>query len=227
MPKFSGIQRQELWQRWRQGESIAEIGRALGKDSSSVRYFLSIYGGMTPVPRCRANIVLTLNERETISGGLNARQSLRSLAKQLQRSPSTISREVNRNEGYEHYRAAWQLARRSKPCKLETEKQLCNRVTDKLALNWSLQQIAGWLKLTYSNRPQMQVSQETIYRSLYIQACGALKKELTQHLRRKCLFRRAKVAKEEKRGQNPNIISISERPPEDKDRAIPGDWKAI
>ncbi len=230
-PSFSVIQRQELWQRWRQGESIAAIARVLGKQAPSVRYFLSIHGGITPVPRCRANITLTLNERETISRGLSARQSIRSLAKQLRRSPSTISREVNRNGGYENYRAvnadqaAWQLARRPKPCKLKTEKQLCKRVTDKLALNWSPQQIAGWLKLTYPKSPQMQVSHETIYRSLYIQARGALKKELTQHLRRKRLFRRAKVAKEEKRGQIPNIVSISERPPEVEDRAVPGHWE--
>lgn len=228
---FSYIQCQELWRRWRQGESIVTIGRALGKEPPTVRYFLSIHGGITPVPRRRANNALTLNERETISRGLSAKQSMRSLAKQLQRSPSTISREVNRNGGYEHYRAvkadqtAWQLARRPKPCKLKTEKQLCNTVTDKLALNWSPQQIAGWLKRTYPKRPQMQVSHETIYRSLYIQARGALKKELTQHLRRKRLFRRAKVAKEENRGKIPNLISISERPHEIEDRAVPGHWE--
>ncbi len=230
-PNFSDIQRKEVWQRWRQGDSIASIGRTLGKDPSTVRYFLSVYGGIAPVPRCRSNIALTLNERESISRGISAKQSLRSLAKQLRRSPSTISREVNRNGGYEHYRAvnadqaAWQLARRPKPCKLKTEKQLYKRVTDKLALNWSPQQIAGWLKTTYPKRPQMQVSHETIYRSLYIQARGTLKKELTQHLRRKRLFRRAKVVKEEKRGQIPNIVSISERPPEIEDRAVPGHWE--
>ena len=228
---FSYIQREDLWQRWRQGESMVTIGRALGKDPTIVRYFLSIHGGIAPVPRSRSNIALTLNERETISRGLSAKQSMRSLAKQLQRSPSTISREVSRNGGYEHYRAvkadqiAWQLARRPKPCKLEIEKRLCNKVTDKLALNWSPQQIAGWLKRTYPKRLQMQISHETIYRSLYIQSRGALKKELTQHLRRKRLFRRAKVAKEEKRGKIPNLVSISERPPEVEDRAVPGHWE--
>ena len=230
-PSYSSIHRQELWRRWRQGESIVKIARAIGKKSPSVRYFLSIHGGITPAPRRRANVALTLSERETISRGLSAKQSMRSLAKQLQRSPSTISREVNRNGGSEHYRAvkadqtAWQLARRPKPCKLKTGNQLCDTVTDKLSLDWSPQQISGWLKRTYPKRPQMQVSHETIYRSLYIQARGALKKELTQHLRRSRLFRRAKVAKEEKRGKIPNLISIRERPPEVEDRALPGHWE--
>ena len=173
-----------------------------------------------------------MRECETISRGLSASQSLRSLTKQLRRPPSTISREVNCNGGYERYRAvnadqaAWRLTRRPKPCKLNTEKQLHKKITDKLTINWSPQQIAGWLKTTYPKSPKIQVSHETIYRSLYIQARGTLKKELTQHLRRKRMFCRAKVTKDEKRGVIPNIVSISEKPSEVEDRAVPGHWES-
>jgi len=228
---FTAADTRELWQRWREGDSIAEIARALGRRPPSVRYILSCLGGIFPVQRTRAKNALTFSEREEISRGLGAGESMRSIATQLGRPPSTISREIGRNGGRYDYRAtradeaAWHLARRPKRCKLAMNKRLCYQVANKLALRWSPQQIAGWLKITYSDKLEMRVSHETIYRSLYIQARGVLKKELMLHLRTRRKLRRVKKAKNEQRGQIPNAVSISERPSEVEDRAVPGHWE--
>jgi IS30 family transposase len=220
-----------LWQQWRKGESIAAIGRALGRCPATVRYILHAHGGISPPIRKRADRSLVFHEREAISRGLAAGQSLRAIAQNISRSPSTVSREVSRNGGRHDYRAqaaeesAWQRACRPKTCKLVLNPTLCRQVAIKLKIQWSPEQIAGWLKYAYPGQPEMQVSHETIYRSLYIQARGALKHELVKRLRRRHKFRRAKCGSEEKRGQIPDMISISQRPPNIEDRAVPGHWE--
>jgi IS30 family transposase len=151
----------------------------------------------------------------------------------VQRSPSTISREINRNGGYHDYRAAqaeqaaWERAQRPQCCKLANNKQLNVIVSKKLKRQWSPQQIAGWLKREYPHDKEYQVSHETIYRTLYIQARGALKKELLQYLRTKRVMRRSKHSSLKRQGLGGivNAVSISERPPSVEDRAIPGHWE--
>ncbi len=181
---FSSAEIVELWDRWQRGESQKEIGRAFGKPSSSIHFQLAPYGGIRPAPRRRSRLALTLSEREEISRGIVARRSIRSLARSLGRSPSTVSREVRRNGGYARYRAAaaeqraWDEARRPKRCKLARNRRLARAVAAKLRDRWSPEQIAGWLKRTHRGDESNQVSHETIYRSLYVQARGALKKEL-------------------------------------------------
>jgi IS30 family transposase len=178
-------------------------------------------------------LVLTLAERETISRGIAAHQSTRSMARLLGRSPSTVSREVRRNGGYDRYRAAradeqaWVRARRPKPCKLATDPRLRRAVARKLRLNWSPEQIAGWLKRAHPEEEHCHVSHETIYRSLFVQARGVLKKELIQHLRSQRTMRRpgAKKWQGDTRGQIKDIVSISERPASVEDRAVPGHWE--
>jgi IS30 family transposase len=230
---FSPAEKTELWDRWLRGESMNSIGRAFGKPSSSIYFQLSPTGGIRPPPRCRSRLALTLEEREEISLGIAQQQSLRSIASSLSRSPSTISREVHRNGGYDAYRAtpadhtAWDRAHRPKVCKLERYPALRHNVVVKLKRNWSPEQIAGWLKRTYPGRECDQVSHETIYRSLYIQARGVLKKELQQHLRSKRAIRRSQHAgvSGDRRGDIKDAISISERPASVEDRAVPGHWE--
>jgi IS30 family transposase len=161
------------------------------------------------------------------------RRSLRSIARHLGRSPSTISREVQRNGGADRYRAAgsdlaaWDRARRPKLCKLACRPFLRRTVSTLLRRQWSPEQIAGWLKRTYPVEPQKQVSHETIYRSLFIQARGVLKKELLEHLRARRTVRRSRHASMKRNGlgQIKNAVSISERPPSVEDRAVPGHWE--
>jgi IS30 family transposase len=174
-----------------------------------------------------------LSEREEISRGLVSQLSLRSIAAQLKRSPSTISREIKRNGGYDHYRAtqadqaAWDRACRPKLCKLASHPPLNRKVATKLMKNWSPEQIAGWLKKTYPNNENSQVSHETIYRSLFIQTRGVLKKELQQYLRTQRAIRRSKHAslKKDGLGKIKDAVSISERPASVEDRAVPGHWE--
>ena len=174
-----------------------------------------------------------LAEREEISRGIAAGKTLRSIARSLGRSASTVSREISRNGGFDSDRAAaadeatWESARRRKRCRLVRNRKLCERVGDQLRLYWSPQQIAGWLKRTYPEDESLHVSHETIYRSLFIQARGALKKELTVYLRSKRTIRRSKQAprKGHGRGQTEAMISIRERPASVEDRAVPGHWE--
>ena len=230
---FTWAQKQELWDRWQRGESLRSIGRAFGKPSSSIHFQVSPYGGIRPAPRRRSRLALTLAEREEISRGIVARQSIRSIARMLGRAPSTVSREVRHNGGYDEYRAsladknAWLSAKRPKRCKLALNRRLARIVEAKLTLEWSPQQIAGWLKITYPEDESYHVSHETIYRSLFVQARGALKKELIQHLRTKRSMRRSRSAKRsgEGQGQIKDMISISERPAAVEDRAVPGHWE--
>jgi IS30 family transposase len=163
---------------------------------------------------------------------LSSKLSIREIAKQLNRAPSTVSREVNRNGGRGTYRAnkadtaAWERAKRPKPCKLLLNKVLARLVAMKLHRTWSPQQIAGWLMHTYSDK-DLHVSHETIYKTLYIQTRGALKKELSKHLRSQRVMRRSKHAtlKGKGLGKIVDAVNISERPPEVEDRAVPGHWE--
>ena len=230
---FSMAERTEMWDRWQRGESLKAIGRAFGKPSSSIYYQLAPRGGIRPAPRRRSRLALTLSEREEISRGIVAQRSVRSMALLLGRSPSTVSREVRRNGGYDRYRAAtadaraWARAHRPKRCQLAKHPPLRRAVARKLRLNWSPEQIAGWLKRVHPGEGSYQVSHETIYRSLFVQARGVLKKELLQHLRTKRTNLRSKHIgqKGEGQGQIKDIISISERPASIEDRAVPGHWE--
>ncbi len=223
----------EVWNRRERGEFSKVIARLLGRESSSVYAVLSRHGGIRPRARRRAPQALTLVEREEISRGLAARRSMRTIARSLGRNPSTVSREISRNGGYDNYRAseadeqAWERARRPKPCRLTRCPQLRQRVEEKLIEDWSPEQIAGWLKRTWPEDESLRVSHETIYRSLFIQARGALKKELTQYLRSRRTIRRSRHASLKGRGggQINDVISIRERPASVEDRAVPGHWE--
>jgi IS30 family transposase len=222
-----------MWERWRQGESLQKIAQLFGRNHSSISRILAETGGIRPAPRCRSRLALTLAEREEISRAVVAGQSIRSIARSIGRAPSTVSREIKRNGGEDSYRAtqadqsAWDRARRPKPCKLAENRRLSNIVASKLQLQWSPEQIAGWLKQTYAGDEEYQVSYETIYRTLYIQARGALKKELLAHLRRTRAMRRSRhhTQKTDNHGRIVDAISISERPATAEDRAIPGHWE--
>ena len=230
---YSETQRAEIWDRWKRGESQSSIGRLFDRASSSIFNVLSPTGGIRPAPRKRSDISLSLAEREEVSRGIACKRSIRWIASQLNRSPSTISREIQRNGGLRAYRAtkadkeAWERAHRPKPCKLAMNNELSDAVSIKLKLEWSPQQIAGWLSREYPGNEAMQVSHETIYKTLFIQARGALKKELQQHLRSKRAIRRSlHTGKEyDTRGQIPGMVSIRERPASAEDRALPGHWE--
>lgn len=230
---YTAAQRAEIWDRWQRGESMSSIGRAFDRNSSLVFSVISPTGGIRPPERRRARQALSLTEREEISRGLSIKLSLRAIARQLGRAPSTISREVRRNGGRAAYRAAasdqaaWNRALRPKTCKLACHPWLARTVSAKLRRKWSPEQIAGWLKRTYPGERTKQVSHETIYRSLYIQARGVLKKELLQHLRAKRTVRRSRHAslKRNGLGQVKNAVSIRQRPPSVEDRAVPGHWE--
>jgi IS30 family transposase len=228
---FTSEQRKELWQRWKARQSLSEIGRALSSHAPSIYCFLQKTGGMLPASRTRSPLALSAEEREDISRGLVADESFRTIAARLGRAPSTVSREVNRHGGRWRYRAlnadkqAWQQAQRPKHCALALNRRLKNLVADKLKADWSPQQIAGWLKAEYPDDEAMQVSHETIYRSLYIQARGVLKRELMAHLRRKRTMRHGKTSTGQPRGQIIDAVSIADRPIEIEDRGIPGHWE--
>jgi IS30 family transposase len=231
--RLSAEQRSDMWYRWKTGESLHEIGRAFGKGHGSIRFLLTQRGGIVPAARRRSPRTLTLAEREDISRGIASGSSIRELARGLHRAVSTVSREVARHGGRPLYRVseadsqAWESALRPKVCLLATRVKLRTIVASKRILDWSPQQISGWLKILYPKNESMRVSHETIYRSLFIQARGVLKKELIQHLRSKRLIRRSKHSRADgqSRGQIVDAISIRERPAEIEDRAIPGHWE--
>src|SRR6202049_3537581 len=231
--KLSEQQRNEMWKRWKAGQSLHEIGRVFGKDHVSIQFMLAQYGGIAPAVRQRSPLTLTLAEREDISRGIACGWSIREIAKGLQRAVSTVSREVARHGGRPLYRAsdadqqAWESALRPKRCLLGLHGKLQEIVAGKLILDWSPEHVSGWLKMQYPNDENMRVSHETIYRSLFIQARGVLKKELIQHLRFKRRIRRSRHARDSghRSGQIVDAISIRERPAEIEDRAIPGHWE--
>ena len=231
--RLSLTQRSEIWPCWKAGQSLHEIGRAFGKPHSCIRCLLLPRGGRAPALRRRSRLALSRAEREDISRGIASSSSIREIAKGLDRTTSTVSREVIRHGGRPAYRAheaddqAWESALRPKRCLLAVNRKLRNIVASKLILDWSPEQISGWLKTPYPDDESLRVSHETIYRSLFIQARGVLKKELLEHLRSKRRIRRSQHARVsgQSRGQIVDAISIRERPPEADDRAIPGHWE--
>ena len=230
---YTESQRALMWERWQKGESLQQIAQLFDRNHSSIQGILAATGGIRPAPRCRSQWALTLAEREEISRAVVAGHSIRSIAAQLGRAPSTISREIRRNGGQECYRAsqadqsAWDRGRRPKTGKLAENRALARIVAAKLQLQWSPEQVAGWLKRTYPDDTSRQVSHETIYRSLFIQARGALKKELVEHLRRSRVMRRSRhhTQKTDQHGRITDTVSISERPASVEDRAVPGHWE--
>ena len=221
------------WNRWQKGESLNSIARDLDRGHSAIQRVFARTGGIRPAQRSRSQVALSLAEREEISRGLATGESLRSIAASLSRAPSTVSREVSRNGGRRRYRAstaneaAWDRAHRPKTCKLVLNPALAYIVAEKLQLEWAPRQIAGWLKRMYPDDEYYQVSHETIYLSLFIQARGALKKELIQYLRRPRAMRRSRhhTQKTKDHGRISNTVSIRERPAEVEDRAVPGHWE--
>ena len=232
-PGFSDLEKAEIWRGWKSGKTLRSIGRGLGRRSSHVRMLVAASGGLVPPTRRRSTLVLNRAEREEISRGIAAGDSMRTIATVLRRAPSTVSREIARHGGREAYRAdtadraAWTFARRPKRCRLAANGRLRRIVVTKLRLQWSPEQISGWLKEEYPDALEMQISHETIYRSLFIQARGVLKKELQGHLRTRRTIRRSRHAtlRKQSRGQIVDAISIRERPAEIEDRAIPGHWE--
>jgi IS30 family transposase len=231
--RLSASQRVEVWRRWKAGESLHAIGRALGKAHPVIHLLLKRHGGIAPLVRRRSRISLTLQEREDISRGIASGSSIRAIAKGLKRAVSTVSREVARHGGRTQYRAseadlqAWESALRPQTCLLATHTKLREIVASKLMLEWSPEQISGGLKIEYPNDESMRVSHETIYRSLFIQTRGVLKKQLIQHLRSKRRIRRSRHSRDRGHhsGQIVDATSIRERPAEIEDRAIPGHWE--
>ncbi|MFQ5982588.1 MAG: IS30 family transposase [Woeseiaceae bacterium] len=230
---YSEADKALMWDRWQKGESLNSIARLFDRHHSAIQGVLARTGGLRPAARRRSRLALTMVEREEISRGVVAGRSIRSIASGLGRAPSTVSRELRRNGRRRRYRgsqadqAAWDRARRPKTCKLAENRALARVVAAKLQLEWAPEQIAGWLKRSYPDNEAFQVSHETIYKTLFIQARGALKKELLQHLRKTRAMRRSrhKTLKGEGLGQITNTVSIRERPAEAEDRAVPGHWE--
>ena len=230
---YTESQKALMWERWQKGESLQQIAQLFDRNHSSIQHILAETGGIRPRQRSRSRLALTLAEREEISRAVVAGHSIRLIATSLGRAPSSISREIERNGGQGCYRAsqaeqsAWDRARRPKTCKLAENRTLAHIVANKLQVQWSPEQIAGWLQRTYPGDANYQVSHETIYRSLFIQARGALKKELLEHLRRTRVMRRSRhhTQKTGNHGRITDTVSISERPATVEDRAVPGHWE--
>jgi IS30 family transposase len=231
--RLSPAEKNDIWGRWKAGQSMHAIGRAYGRPHPTIRKLLLPRGGIAPIPRRRSRLALPFAEREDISRGIASGSSIREIAGGLSRASSTVSRELVRHGGRLAYRAhdadaqAWQSALRPKSCLLAMNRELRDIVASKLILDWSPEQISGWLKNRHPNDESMRVSHETIYRSLFVQARGVLKKELMDHLRSKRRMRRSRHFSEHghSRGQIVDAISIRERPAEAEDRAVPGHWE--
>ncbi len=230
---YTEEQKSLMWDRWQKGESLSSIARLFDRGHSSIEGILKETGGIRPQLRRRSRLALTLSEREEIFRGVVGGGSIRSISRGLGRAPSTVSREIRRNGGRLRYRAnradeaAWERARRPKICKLVEHRELAHSVALNLKKLWSPEQIDGWLKRTYPDEEHFQVSDETIYKSLFIQARGALKKELLQHLRRTRGMRRSRhhTQKTKDHGRIKDTVSIRERPASVEDRAVPGHWE--
>jgi IS30 family transposase len=233
MRRFSEEDKKTIWDMREAGVPVKRIAKHLERQNCSIRKFIADAGGRRPTPRERSERRLSFAEREEISRELAAGLSLRAIAEKLGRAPSTICREVNANGGRTKYRAlqadrsALRRALRPKPAKLTRCRRLRRIVERKLEERWSPQQISAWLALEYPDRPEMYVSHETIYQSLFVQSRGALRKELHSCLRTGRALRRAKAYTKGKvgQGQLSNMVMISERPAEANDRAVPGHWE--
>src|ERR1700719_2240172 len=229
--RLSPTERNEIWGRWKAGQSMHEIGRAYGRPHPTIRKLLLPRGGIAPIARRRSRLALTVAEREDISRGIASDSSIREIARGLSRAASTVSREVIRHGGRPAYRAhdadrqAWVSALRPKRCLLALNRKLRDIVASKLILDWSPEQISGWLRNQYPNDERMRVSHETIYRSLFVQTRGVLKRELMDYLRSKRRMRRSRHPSVHGHGRIIDAISIRERPAEAEDRAIPGHWE--
>lgn len=231
--RMSWSERNELWTRWRRGEALRDIAHGLRRAPSVVYTVVAADGGIPPRPRRRSRLALTATDREEISRQLACGHSLRAISRMLGRAPSTLSREVARNGGRAIYRAAvadgqaWRRARRPQRCRLSTHPALRSVVARQLAQQWSPQQISGWLRYTFPSDADMQVSPETIYRSLFVQSRGVLRRSLLKHLRRQHSFRHARASARlhPRQGQILDAVSIRERPAEVRDRAVPGHWE--
>lgn len=228
----SETEKAELWRRWKAGESVRTIELSMGRSNGTVHGWLSKAGGIAPRECKRSDRALSLQEREEISRGLSAGESMRSIARRIGRDPGTVSREISRNGGARWYRAAkadeaaWSRAKRPQSYALERNAALAELVGVKLQQRWSPQQIAGWLKQEFPDDAGMNVSHETIYRTLFVQARGALKKELTAYLRRRTVMRRPKSEAEAAvRFHLKDGVCISQRPAQAEDRAVPGHWE--
>ena len=230
-PAVTEVEKTEIWDRRREGESLSAIARHVGRGAETIRRYVLLTGGVRPRPRTRSRSELTVVEREEISRGLAAQHSCHDIAKRIRRAPSSVSREVARNGGRVGYRAAeaeqacLRRRRRPKASKLALCPRLRAEVEARLSLRWSPQQISGFLKVEYAQDPEMQISHETIYLSLFVQSRGALRKELARHLRTRRLVRQPKKQLSSGRGQIVDKIMISERPAEVADRAVPGHWE--
>jgi len=230
---YTEAQKALMWDRWQKGDSLHDIGRLFGRLHTSAARIIRATGGIRPPQRKRSPSALTLAEREIISRGAAKQLSLRAIAEKIGRSPSTVSREIQRNGGYDSYRAsiaeeaAWHRALRPKPCKLAGRPYLARAVAVKLQRQWSPEQIAGWLKWRYPNDERYHVSHETIYKSLFVQTRGVLKKELLACLRTQRVMRQSRHAslKGKGLGKIVDAVSISERPASVEDRAVPGHWE--
>ena len=230
---YTDAQKALMWDRWQKGDSLHDIGRLFDRHHTTAQRILTESGGIRPRERKRSSQALTLADREVISRGLARRQSMRNIAAELGRSPSTVSREIQRNGGCASYRAssaeqaAWHRALRPKVCKLAGRPHLIRIITVKLQRQWSPEQIAGWLKQRYPDQEHYHVSHETIYKSLFIQARGVLKKELLACLRTQRKVRRPMKASLKRPGWGKIVdaVSISERPASIEDRAVPGHWE--
>jgi IS30 family transposase len=231
--RMTWSERNELWRRWTAGESLVDISRALGRERTRLGAVVAAAGGIAPPAQRRSRRALTAQEREEISRGIAQDETVRGIAQRLDRAPSTISREIRRHGGRTAYRAqradrrTWARARRPKVCRLAARPSLRRLIAKKLARQWSPQQIAGWLRRTFPSDPDRHVSHETIYRSLFVQSRGVLKRELAQHLRRHRVRRHARAAN--RMGHYPghivDAVSIRHRPAEATDRAVPGHWE--
>jgi len=232
-PGFSHAEKSDLWARWKAGECVSDIARALQVPGSRVHHVLAGAGGIVPAVRRRSPRALRMEEREEISRGIAAGDSARRIAARLLRPACTVTRELARNGGRSAYRAceadgwAWDRARRPKRCRLGAHPKLRYLVAGRLAADWSPEQISGWLKQQFPMDPSLRVSHETIYRTLFLQARGALKKELIAHLRTVRRLRRPNGVAHSSglRGHIVDAVSIRERPPEALDRAVPGHWE--
>jgi IS30 family transposase len=229
---MSAAEQDQIWERWRRGESLRLIARQLGKHTPAVRGFVLDTGGIRKRPPIRASRCLSLDEREEISRSLAAGHSMRVIGRQIGRPASTVSREVGRNGGRELYRceladaAAYQRAKRPKECKLAVQEALKQAVAGKLELKWSPEQISNWLPLAYPDEPEMRVSHETIYLTLFVQSRGALNRELQRCLRSGRAMRYPEAKRlSQQRGTLKDMVLISERPAEVEDRAVPGHWE--
>jgi IS30 family transposase len=231
--RMSSVEHEQIWHSWREGVPIKHIARALGRAEHGVRCLLERYGGYVPALRQRRAEELTAEQREEIFAGISAGLAARAIAERVGKHHSSVSREIKRNGGRACYRpsaadkAAWERARRPKMCLLRQRPRVCRYVVRGLCRRWSPEQISARLARHYLHDDSMRVSAETIYRTLFVQSRGALRKELTQHLRTSRTMRHAKKAshKGRGRGQIVDAVSISQRPAEAADRAVPGHWE--